>query len=189
MVARFVLASLLGLLAMQSANAQNIVVNPGFETGSLAPWVTNDTQYTGVSGTNPTTPHSGSYQAYLGGVSPSDTLTQTLVTVPGQLYTLSYWLYSPGGSPTEFNAQINGTVIAGSDMVNPALAPYTQYTFTFTGQTTADTLGFLDYNSPSYFGLDDVSVTPTVVPEPASIGVCCLVAMGLVAKYCRRPQS
>jgi hypothetical protein len=65
----------------------------------------------------------------------------------------------------------------------PAFA-YTEYTFTALASTNNALLHFSFYNPPVYWYLDDVSVTP--VPEPGTLGLIALGALGLVGAVRKR---
>ena len=85
--------ALLGLAVLpQAARAQNLVLNPGFETGTFANWTrTGNTSLSDVI-SNAATIHTGSF-GYRGGQ--TDTvggITQTITTLTGHSYTFSYWL-------------------------------------------------------------------------------------------------
>ncbi len=73
--------------------AANVIANPGFETGTAAPW----TASSGVVDNSTDAPaHSGSYKAWLDGygTTHTDTLSQS-VTMPAtcSTATLSFYLY------------------------------------------------------------------------------------------------
>jgi hypothetical protein len=79
--------------AASSCTATQLLGNPGFETGTAAPWVASS----GVINDNSDEPpHSGKWDAWLDGYdyAHTDTLTQT-VTVPSgcSTYQLSFWLH------------------------------------------------------------------------------------------------
>jgi hypothetical protein len=140
--------------------------NGGFETGNFTGWTqSGDLGSTGVSGTFAgTAPHSGNFQAYFGPVGGLGFITQNLATTVGVSYTLSFWLAHPyTDTGTEWLVSVGGSTL--TDVHNAANFGYTQFTFTFTAtsSTTALQFGFLE--PPSYFFLDDVTVT-AATPGP-----------------------
>jgi hypothetical protein len=106
-------------------------------------------------------PHSGRYAANLGPFGALGFLSQTFPTTAGTTYTLSYWLANDSGTPNQFEALINGTVIPGSQLLNVDGFPYTHYVFTFVATGSSTQLMFGYRQDPAYFHLDDVSVSPT----------------------------
>lgn len=150
--------------------ANNLVQNCGFETGTWAGWT-----YTG--GTDPWfmirgvpgDPHSGNEAALFGAMGTDDTLSQTLATTKGALYTISFWLSNhmsdPGGA--DFHLYWDGTDLF--DASSAAFA-YTQFTFTVVGQG-GDTLAFAGRQYSSIYRLDDIVVVdPPGNPVPESSG-------------------
>jgi hypothetical protein len=172
--------------AALSAHAQNIVVNPGFETGTLPPWTdTGDTSFTAVAGTfDGVAPHSGSFQLYSGPSSTDGFIDQTLPTIAGQGYNVSFWLANADTSGTNrFGMSLGGVILVPETSALPAFA-YTQYSFTNVVPGANADLHFIFYNPPSYFFLDDVSVS--AVPEPGTLGLVALGALGLVGAVRKR---
>jgi len=136
-----------------------LVVNGGFETGDFSGWTTNG-NFTSTSVTNDSASvHSGTFGAALGAFGSLGYLAQTLPTIAGARYALSFWLESPDGqTPNEFLVSWNGnTLLDGTNL--PALGwTNVQLVVTATGTTTILQFGFLD--DPSFLALDDVSVSP-----------------------------
>jgi uncharacterized membrane protein len=151
--------------------APNVVQNPGFETGTFSPWTVATPGHAPVIVSSPA--HSGFYAAQLGTTTAyngNSTLTQT-ITVPTGSPTLSFW-YQPHCTDTITYDQIQmqiqntaGTVLATVLNVCSNTGAWTQVSFDMTpyaGQTVV--LWFNDHDDgyagdPTYFYLDDVSVT------------------------------
>jgi len=141
------------------------VQNGGFETGNFTNWtLSGNTAYLFVT-TKSDYVHSGSYGVQAGPIGALGYLSQTLATLPGQPYLLSLWLYSPdGAAPNEFTVSWNGTTMF--DGVSLGAIGWTNLQF-FVGATSASSqLQIGARNDPSYFGLDDVSVTPIYSMSP-----------------------
>src|ERR1700694_1505879 len=76
--------------AALSAHAQNLVTNPGFETGDFSGWTQfGDTSFTDVQSFNV---HSGSFAAEFGQTSSDGGITQNIATTHGITYTVDFWL-------------------------------------------------------------------------------------------------
>jgi hypothetical protein len=113
------------------------------------------------------------------------TISQTINTVVGQSYNLSFWVGASGDTPYSPNG-LTGTVVAYINGIS--LGNFTetanvgdeldwkQYNETFTATSTSTTIGFggatdLDLSDSPYYvmnGLDNASVTPNPAPEPSS---------------------
>ena len=155
---------------------QSIVQNGGFEAGTFTNWtlvgntVNGGATYNSVEpeSSYPTVVHSGNYGTFLGDLTPA-TLAQTLVTVPGQTYLLSFWLSNPSaGAGEQFQVNwITNATTAGQIyyVTNPPVLAWTNFTYVLAATGTNTVLQFGAQNVPNYFGLDDVSVTP--IPNPA----------------------
>jgi flagellin len=84
-------------------------------------------------------------------------LTQSVPTVAGAAYSLYFWLANGTGNPNNFSVNWNGTVLMS--LTDSASQPYTHYQFDVVGADTNSALEFVFRQDPSYWNLDDVSVT------------------------------
>jgi PKD repeat protein len=153
-----------------------LVLNGGFETGDFTGWTLmggttlNGETYnavvnaTYVSGAGVPYVHSGTYGAALGQSGFLATLSQSLSTVSGQRYLLSFWLENPTDLPTQIfmvnwntNSSSTNNVYA---VTNPPVFTWSNFTFVVTAAGTNTTLQFAAENDQDSFGLDDISVLP-----------------------------
>ena len=152
---------------------QNLVQNGGFEDGDFTGWslvgdALVDTQngaeiYNGVvsastfSGASAYI-HSGTYAAVLGESGYLATLAQTIPTVPGETYLVSFWLINPTNLTTEqFELDWAGDTIY--DILNPPAFGWTNLNFVVSATGSSTVLQFAAENDQNYFGLDDISVS------------------------------
>jgi hypothetical protein len=174
------LFAILFVLALSvPCGAAELVQNGGFETGNFSNWTVTNASSGSLIAVNNIDPHTGTYAASFGAVSGlNDTISQTLATVAGQSYSISFWLEHPTRVASNgFHVIWDGTIQLLA-LVNSDRFLYTQYTFTETASTSSTALRFGGFETPAYFYLDDVSVTgPQSVPEPASL---LLFGFGLV---------
>jgi subtilase family serine protease len=160
----------------QLSIGQSLVQNGGFELGtSLPDWTLN-----GNSGDNfvdngsVITPHTGTYDFSLSQVGSLAYLSQSLATVPGQGYLLSFWLTNTVSGNAQnleqfmVNWNTNSTTTNSVlNLTNPPALGWSNFLFVVTATSTNTTLQFAGRNDPGYFGIDDVSVTP--IPTPTFI--------------------
>ncbi len=180
----------LALLVPSPARA-GLVTNGGFETGHFSPWTqSGDLSSNVVSSSNA---HSGTYEALFETHLNLGSITQTLVTIPGQTYELSFWLRHGSGSDSSEpdnqwlvswgGAQLDGKVGAQS-------FDWTQYVHDVVASGSATDLSFGFYDPVARYILDDINVIPknNDTPEPASMLLvgASLVALGLLCR--RRPH-
>ena len=160
---------------------QSSVQNGGFESGDFSSWTLNGTTisggllYNGVVYAGMFTGatnfiHSGTYGAALGESGALAYLSQTLPTVAGQSYLLSFWMNNPGGyTPNQFRVNWNTNATSTNTIFNQtnmtAVNSWTNMLFIVTATETNTTLQFGAQNDNYYFGLDDVNVWP--IPNPS----------------------
>jgi subtilase family serine protease len=157
---------------LTSGNAQNrqfqltvekeLIQNGGFETGSFSGWT-----YIGVATYASVTfnqyyVHSGVYGAELGPSGALGYLSQTIPTVAGLNYLLSFWLVTPMVTSNEFNLAWNGASVC--DLTNVAATSWTNLQFIVTATTTNSTLQFGLRDDAAFFGLDDIILSPFTAP-------------------------
>lgn len=136
----------------------NLVTNCGFETGSFSGWNTTNLNFTPVSTFGfDEGPNSGSFFAALGNVGSDGTISQTLATVIGQTYNISFYFASDGQVPNDFAAYFGSDLLYSS--ANAPAFGYQLFSFTETATSTSTVLSFNERNDPEYQALDDVSVT------------------------------
>jgi MYXO-CTERM domain-containing protein len=167
-----------------AAFGQNLLTNPGFETGDLTGWVAVQGD-TGLGGVNVGggTPHSGNDYFGMGQTSQSSEsdFYQDVATVVGQQYVASCWAYEEDPSSPGCI-----TVTFGGAQVGPAsgivAGTYTQYSGTFTATSTTTRLESTGWELAEWVISDDYSVTAVQTPEPASMAVLGLGALALIRR-------
>lgn len=148
------------------------IQNGGFETDDLQNWTLDgdpfDTFVDDGASFSDMGPHSGSFFAALGTFLTPASLSQSIITIPGRTYLISLYFNSPDGATnTEFSVKWNGATLF--DQLNVPAIGWTNLQFTVTAATTVGTLQFAYDNDLSFFGLDDVSITPVVKPPALTI--------------------
>ncbi|MDV3244761.1 MAG: hypothetical protein LYZ66_06280 [Nitrososphaerales archaeon] len=149
--------------------------NPGFESGSLSPWV----QRYGTSGVESSLVHSGTYAGYIltsASYGPlgnrvccrGEILQSTSIPSGATLtsYTLSVWYYLPTPNPDQVTLDLSGveTAVAGT-----TVGAWTQLTNSWTGSATGITAISMDLDARSsgsnfdYVYLDDAVASYTYV--------------------------
>ena len=186
---RTVVVLAIGLvLDARPSQAQNLVQNPGFETGTTSGWTF--TAATGGSdfyvGGNISAsfgngvqvlPHSGSFMAVFGATQgTNDTLAQTFFsTISGQSYDFNFWVNNQDGQNASFLTVMFGAQTVLTINTNSANSIWTDYNFIETATGTSTAISFAGRNVPSWIAIDDVSVT--AVPEPST----CAAILGIVS--------
>jgi len=171
----------LGVAFGSLAFGQNLLTNPGFETGDYTGW-TIDSQsiYMAV---NTVDPHSGSYALQIGATTADgDQIHQTVADTSGANYVVSFWAVNvdAGSGEDAVHVSYDGNTLYNAD---PGGA-YAQFSFNVVG-TGSDTVTIAGWNSPSYSYVDDVSMAAPV-PEPASMAA---LGIGVLALIRRKRRS
>ena len=149
-----------------------LVLNGNFETGSFSPWTLSgpDTNCIFVDGGSISgiSPHSGNYLAALASHGSPSFLSQSIPTMTGAAYLLSFWMNNPSAStPSEFLVSWDGNTLL--DEVNSSPTPgwiKLQVMVTATGTNSVLQFGGQDDNSA--LGLDDVTL---VQANPGIAGI------------------
>jgi PEP-CTERM motif len=168
--------ALLILTIAQPASADNLLANPGFETGDYSGWTVTG-PFLAVQGVG----HTGSFSSYCGaGLNDNgttgDLLSQTFATTQGLNYDVSIWVIGNGGGASE--AYISWDNVKVLDLYNMDFPSWTQLEITITADATTSTVGFGSRNDPSAFNFDDASVTLT--PEPSVLALAGVALAGFV---------
>jgi len=163
-VCKMAFAGMLGLFASQSVEGQNLLANPGFETGNFSGWtLSGSTAFEGVSTSFATTPHSGSYSAFFGAIGSYNIVSQTLSTTVGDQYNISFALDNSGGPYSEAFVDWGGTKVW--DVQPSGTFGWNELGFNEVATSTSTTISFGFEQVPSYFNLDDTSVVD-ITPHP-----------------------
>jgi len=158
---------------------QSLVQDGGFESGTFSYWdltgntISNGYVYNAVECQRdptvnyPIVSHSGNYGAFLGDLEIAY-LSQELSTCPGQTYLFSFWVDNPGGIAGQLFQAAWNTNVAATNIIfslsSPPAFGWTNLNFVIMAASSNTVIQFGAENSPNYFGLDDISVTP--IPPP-----------------------
>lgn len=153
--------SVLAVLGLAAA-AQAQVTNGDFETGDLTGWTQGGNG--GFTGVTTTLPHSGTFGFQMGPVGSTGFIEQIIPCTAGDRAILEFWVACDGGAPSFFSATLDGQNVL--TLVDSVAFGYTQYSFAVPVTNTNPVLRFEYQNNPTYYYLDDVSVT--CVPAPAA---------------------
>lgn len=144
--------------------AENLVLDPGFESGAFGTWVSGGGGFVSISGVSV---NSGSFAFRSGcigagcvvvgptGVTGLGTITQTINLQPG-IYQGAFFYDPSGGVPNRLAVSLGDHTPI--DLVDTAAAGYTQYSFLSAVSGGDTNLVFGIQNNPSFDYIDDVSL-------------------------------
>ena len=156
---------------------QELVQDGDFEAGDFAYWNLVGSDASGYNyvddGYNTgLTAYSGTYFAVLGELGSVASLSQTLPTIAGQTYLLSFWLQNSDlgtgtTTPNQFAVLWNGSTL--TNIVNADVFDWMNLGYTVVASGPSTVLEFSARNDPGGFALDAVSVVPLPLPSFQSI--------------------
>ena len=171
-------------LAGSRASAQNLLINPGFETGDMTGWtVAHLGSFSGVNNGGGT-PHSGVDYFGMGAISLADQTDfyQDVATTVGQTYIASFWAYDRDTPPSgQIHVTFGGVDIGPASGTVTSGPPYVQYSLTFTATAASTRLESKGWEANLWVISYDYSVS--AVPEPATLS---LLALGFGIRALRR---
>lgn len=176
--------------AFVQMNAGNLVTDPGFENGTpgsytasmLDGWLVTagtgaicNVSHAGCGNVGPA--HTGTQMSFLDWSNTLNTIEETLPTVAGDSYTISYWVSDTHANSLE--VQFGGSTLFNG--AAPTSGQYEFFSYTVTATSTSTVLAFSGQRSTGSGGtlLDDVSVTANPTPEPTTLLLTSVGLLGL----------
>ena len=163
------IAAIAGVLFCASAFAANVLVNPGFETGSLAPWFGDS----GAPTVGSTDPHTGTFAAEAFG---GDSIRQNFAPVPtSDITEVSVWIKRPPFQFSQYSFYYSDNT-STTHLIQGNSSNYDQFNLTSNLTAGKSLTGFSIFGTssgPAF--LDDFVIN--AIPEPAGA----LLALAVLA--------
>lgn len=158
----------------------------GFGNTGITGWTVGGNSIDYINPSNPYwVPEDGTRALDLSGSAPGS-ISQTLATLAGQAYTVSFYMAgNPDGAPLTkaMSVDVNGAGVQNysfdaSGVTSYANLGWTLETYSFVAAGSSSVLTFTDLNTGSPYGaaLDNVSISSGAVPEP---GAWALMLLGI----------
>lgn len=160
--------------------ADNLVANGSFETGSFDGWTqSGSTAFNGVYCPGDGASPDGICRAYFGPLGTTGGIEQSLATMAGGQYLVTFRLSGDGADPS--SVQVNFGAQSLLTQTNPVTTGFQLYSFVASASSASTVLSFQFRDDTSFMELDSVSVT--AVPEPATVA---MLSLGVAVLLMRR---
>jgi hypothetical protein len=117
-------------------------------------------------------PQSGSLAAFFGNPGGISTISQSLSTMAGTIYSISFWLQNEAdvtGNATPNSFEFDWDGVNQMSLTNAPGFGYTEYIFQLVASGATTNLAFSFSQTPAFWDFDSVIVEAAAVPEPGSL--------------------